>query len=183
MRAGSGRGWSFLPGSMGSPELSRARPWQRGSVVCQAPKAPGRALSRTEARQKVTERDLRRQMEGVWYDSRPCRAAARRGAVRLQGHPCRLRAQKELVKVIRTLRAGAQLQECLNACRSFGGGRRDPSRRGGPPLVKSGCQDLCVDARLSGIYCAGKHAQDVALLDVGRDVAGNGFLQASSMSR
>lgn len=30
----------------------------------------GPALSRTAARAKVTDRELRRQMEAVWYDSR-----------------------------------------------------------------------------------------------------------------
>ena len=32
--------------------------------------ATGRALSRTAARGKVTEREFRKQMEGIWYDSR-----------------------------------------------------------------------------------------------------------------
>ena len=66
--------------------------------------AAGRALSRTAARGKVTEREFRKQMEGIWYDSRLA-ARLRDDAPSAYKHiRSVLRAQKELVKVTRTLR-------------------------------------------------------------------------------
>jgi tRNA-splicing ligase RtcB len=40
------------------------------AALCSSAHGAGRALSRTAARSKVTERDLRRQMAGVWFDFR-----------------------------------------------------------------------------------------------------------------
>jgi tRNA-splicing ligase RtcB (3'-phosphate/5'-hydroxy nucleic acid ligase) len=57
-----------LPGSMGSPSFHVEG---RGCVeaLCSSAHGEGRALSRGATRSKLTDRELRRQMEGVWYDS------------------------------------------------------------------------------------------------------------------
>ena len=40
------------------------------AALCSSPHGAGRALSRAAARAKVTDREFRRQMQGVWYDYR-----------------------------------------------------------------------------------------------------------------
>lgn len=61
-------------------------------------------MSRTAARGKVTERELRRQMEGVWYDYRIAGKLRDEAPSAYKDIRAVLRAQKELVKVTRTLR-------------------------------------------------------------------------------
>ena len=57
------------------------------------------ALSRTAARAKVTERDLRRQMEGIWYDYRMADKLRDEAPSAYKDVRAVLRAQRELVKV------------------------------------------------------------------------------------
>ncbi len=102
MRAGSGED-GVLPGSMGSLSF-HVQGRGNEAALCSSAHGAGRALSRTEARQKVTERDLRRQMEGVWYDSRLAGRLRDEAPSAYKDIRAVLRAQKELVKVIRTLR-------------------------------------------------------------------------------
>jgi tRNA-splicing ligase RtcB len=61
-------------------------------------------LSRTAARSKVTEREFRRQMEGVWYDARLVGKLRDEAPAAYKDIRAVLRAQRELVKVTRTLR-------------------------------------------------------------------------------
>ena len=56
------------------------------------------------AREKVNELELRRQMEGVWYDYRLANRLRDEAPVAYKDIRAVLRAQKELVKVTRTLR-------------------------------------------------------------------------------
>ena len=60
-------------------------------------------LSRTAARGKVTERNLRRQMEGIWYGSRLAAKLRDEAPSAYKDIRAVLSAQKELVKVTRTL--------------------------------------------------------------------------------
>jgi tRNA-splicing ligase RtcB (3'-phosphate/5'-hydroxy nucleic acid ligase) len=92
-----------LPGSMGSLSFHVEG---RGNeeALCSSAHGAGRALSRTAARGQVTERMLRRQMEGVWYDSRKTERLRDEAPSAYKDIRAVLRAQKELVKVIRTLR-------------------------------------------------------------------------------
>jgi tRNA-splicing ligase RtcB len=97
-----------LPGSMGTLSF-HVQGRGHEAALCSSAHGAGRAMSRTEARTKVTERDLRRQMEGVWYD---CRLAGRlrdEAPTAYKDIRAVLRAQREMVKVVRTLKAGAQL--------------------------------------------------------------------------
>jgi RNA-splicing ligase RtcB len=92
-----------LPGSMGSPSFHvEGRGHER--ALCSSAHGAGRALSRTVAREKVTERELRRQMEGIWYDYRLANRLRDEAPAAYKDIHAVLRAQKELVKVTRTLR-------------------------------------------------------------------------------
>jgi len=92
-----------LPGSMGSASFHVEG---RGSeeALCSSAHGAGRALSRTAARGKVTGRELRRQMEGVWYDSRLAERLRDEAPSAYKDIRAVLRAQRELVKVTRTVR-------------------------------------------------------------------------------
>jgi tRNA-splicing ligase RtcB (3'-phosphate/5'-hydroxy nucleic acid ligase) len=65
----------------------------------------GRALNRTVTREKVTQRELRREMEGVWYDYRLANRLRDEAPAAYKDISAVPRAQKDLVKVTRTLRS------------------------------------------------------------------------------
>ena len=92
-----------LPGSMGTLSFHVEG---RGceEALCSSAHGAGRAFSRTAARAKVTERDLRRQMEGIWYDYRLADKLRDEAPSAYKDVRAVLRAQRELVKVRRTLR-------------------------------------------------------------------------------
>lgn len=92
-----------LPGSMGSPSF-HVEGRGHEAALCSSAHGAGRALSRTAARGKVTERELRRQMAGVWYDFRISERLRDEAPSAYKDIRAVLRAQKELVKVTRTLR-------------------------------------------------------------------------------
>jgi tRNA-splicing ligase RtcB len=92
-----------LPGSMGSLSF-HVEGRGHEQALCSSAHGAGRALSRTAARGKVTERELRRQMEGVWYDSRLAGRLRDEAPSAYKDVRAVLTAQKELVKVICTLR-------------------------------------------------------------------------------
>jgi len=74
------------------------------AALCSSAHGAGRALSRTAARAKVSERELRRQMAGIWYDFRLAARLRDEAPSAYKDIRAVLRAQKELVKVVRTLR-------------------------------------------------------------------------------
>jgi tRNA-splicing ligase RtcB len=92
-----------LPGSMASPSFHVEG---RGceEALCSSAHGAGRALSRGAARSKFTDRELRRQMEGVWYDYRLTGKLRDEAPAAYKDIRAVLKAQRELVKVIRTLR-------------------------------------------------------------------------------
>lgn len=92
-----------LPGSMGSPSF-HVEGRGHEAALCSSAHGAGRALSRTAARSKVTERELRRQMAGIWYDFRIGEKLRDEAPSAYKDIRAVLRAQKELVKVTRTLR-------------------------------------------------------------------------------
>jgi tRNA-splicing ligase RtcB len=102
MSARLGEG-GVLPGSMGSLSF-HVEGRGHEEALCSSAHGAGRALSRTAARGKVSERELRRQMEGVWYDSRLAGKLRDEAPSAYKDIRAVLRAQKELVKVTRTLR-------------------------------------------------------------------------------
>jgi len=92
-----------LPGSMGSASFHVEG---RGdeAALCSSAHGAGRALSRTAARAKVTGRELRRQMDGVWYDFRLSEQLRDEAPAAYKDIKTVLRAQRDLVKVTRVLR-------------------------------------------------------------------------------
>jgi tRNA-splicing ligase RtcB (3'-phosphate/5'-hydroxy nucleic acid ligase) len=92
-----------LPGSMGSSSF-HVEGRGHEPALCSSAHGAGRALSRTAARAKVTERDLRRQMDGVWYDYRLSARLRDEAPSAYKDIKAVLRAQRDLVKVTRVLR-------------------------------------------------------------------------------
>jgi tRNA-splicing ligase RtcB len=92
-----------LPGSMGTLSFHVEG---RGceEALCSSAHGAGRALSRGAARSKFTDRDLQRQMEGIWYDYRLTGKLRDEAPAAYKDIRAVLKAQRELVKVIRTLR-------------------------------------------------------------------------------
>lgn len=92
-----------LPGSMGTLSFHVEG---RGceEALCSSAHGAGRALSRTAARSKVSEREFRRQMEGIWYDYRLADKLRDEAPSAYKDIRAVLRAQKELVKVTRILK-------------------------------------------------------------------------------
>lgn len=101
MPAGLGQS-GVLPGSMGSLSFHVEG---RGceEALCSSAHGAGRLLSRTAARRRVTERSLRQQMEGIWYDARKADGLRDEAPSAYKDIRSVLRAQKDMVKVIRTL--------------------------------------------------------------------------------
>ena len=64
----------------------------------------GRLFSRGAARQRFTRQDLRRQMGDVWYDPRMSDALREESPKSYKDVRPVMRAQAELVKVVRTLK-------------------------------------------------------------------------------
>lgn len=102
MRAGLGEG-GVLPGSMGTLSF-HVEGRGHEEALCSSAHGAGRALSRTAARGKISDREFRRQMEGVWYDSRLAEKLRDEAPSAYKDIRAVLRAQRELVKVTRTLR-------------------------------------------------------------------------------
>jgi tRNA-splicing ligase RtcB len=75
-----------------------------GEALCSSAHGAGRSLSRTEARRRITERDLHREMGEVWFDTRMSAKLLNEAPSAYKDIRAALRAQRDLVKVIRTLR-------------------------------------------------------------------------------
>jgi tRNA-splicing ligase RtcB len=92
-----------LPGSMGSLSF-HVEGRGEAAALCSSAHGAGRMLSRTAAREKVTEREFRRQMAGIWYDFRIAGSLRDEAPSAYKDIRAVLQAQRELVKVTRTLR-------------------------------------------------------------------------------
>lgn len=73
-------------------------------ALCSSAHGAGRALSRSSARARFSEREFQRQREGVWYDYRLAGRLRDEAPAAYKDIRAVLKAQKELVKVVRTLR-------------------------------------------------------------------------------
>jgi tRNA-splicing ligase RtcB len=93
----------ILPGSMGTQSFHVEGRGCAESLRSSAHGA-GRSRSREAARRAFTERDLRRQMEGVWYDYRLAGALREEAPKAYKDIRAVLRAQHELIRVVRMLR-------------------------------------------------------------------------------
>lgn len=102
MPAALGQG-GVLPGSMGSSSF-HVEGRGHGPALYSSAHGAGRALSRAAARAKVTDREFRRQMQGVWYDYRLSDKLRDEAPAAYKDIKAVLRAQRDLVKVTRVLR-------------------------------------------------------------------------------
>lgn len=93
----------LLPGSMGNLSF-HVEGRGHEPALCSSAHGAGRAMSRAEARSRISERELRRQMEGVWYDARLAAQLRDEAPSAYKDIRSVLRAQTQLVKVTRTLR-------------------------------------------------------------------------------
>jgi tRNA-splicing ligase RtcB len=92
-----------LPGSMGSLSF-HVEGRGHDAALCSSAHGAGRLLTRTQARSQVTERELHRQMKGVWYDSRIAEKLRDEAPSAYKDIRAVLRAQKDMAKITRTLR-------------------------------------------------------------------------------
>ena len=92
-----------IPGSMGTLSYHVAG---RGceSALCSSSHGAGRAMTRTQAAQSVSPRDLSRQMRGVWYDERLARRLCDEAPAAYKDVQAVMRAQRELTRIVRRLR-------------------------------------------------------------------------------
>jgi len=102
MRAQSGQ-LGVLPGSMGTASYHIEGRGNEDSL-CSSAHGAGRSMSRARARSKVSARDLREQMKNVWYDDRLTGQLRDEAPSAYKDIRAVLRAQKDLVRVIRTMR-------------------------------------------------------------------------------
>lgn len=93
----------LIPGSMGDATnhvTGRGHP----DALCSASHGAGRQLSRTEARGRVSERALRRQMHGVFFDEALAGALREEAPAVYRPLSAVMRAQADLVRVERQVR-------------------------------------------------------------------------------
>ena len=101
MTAAAGE-WGALPGSMGAASF-HVRGRGCPEALCSSAHGAGRSMTRTAARQKVSARELQRQMTGIWYDHRLVDQLRDEAPAAYKDIRAVARAQRELVKIARVL--------------------------------------------------------------------------------
>ncbi len=93
----------LIPGSMGTVSFHVSG---RGHslALCSSSHGAGRCLSRREAMQKITRRELERELSGVWFDHRRIDALRDEAPSAYKDIGAVMRAQRELTRVERRLR-------------------------------------------------------------------------------
>lgn len=94
---------AIIPGSMGAATYHVVGRGNRDSL-CSSSHGAGRAMSRSEARQRVRAEDLDEQLDGVIYDRRAAHRLRDEAPSAYKSISQVMRAQKELVKTVRRLR-------------------------------------------------------------------------------
>jgi tRNA-splicing ligase RtcB len=92
-----------LPGSMGTATF-HVEGRGEAEALCSSAHGAGRAMSRERARAAVSERELRRQMAGVWFDPRAAPRLRDEAPAAYKDVAAVLRAQRDLTRVVRRLR-------------------------------------------------------------------------------
>jgi tRNA-splicing ligase RtcB len=95
--------WGALPGSMGAASF-HVRGRGCPEALCSSAHGAGRLMTRTAARQKISARELQRQMTGIWYDHRLVDQLRDEAPSAYKDIRAVARAQRELVKIVRVLR-------------------------------------------------------------------------------
>ncbi len=93
----------IIPGSMATASFHVSG---RGCLesLCSSSHGAGRKLSRKQACQTITTRQLHRQMQGVWFDYRLARSLRDESPLAYKDIHAVMRAQKSLTRIIRELR-------------------------------------------------------------------------------
>src|SRR5690606_19982436 len=92
-----------IPGSMGAPSFHvEGRGCAR--ALCSSSHGAGRAMARSEARQRISTRRLHEQMRGVWFDHRMAQRLREEAPGAYKDIGSVMRAQRSLTRVIRRLR-------------------------------------------------------------------------------
>lgn len=93
----------IIPGSMGTRSYHVEG---RGcaEALCSSAHGAGRAMSRSEARRKITRHKLATDTEGVWFDRRLMGKLREEAPAAYKDISAVMRAQKDLVRVVRELR-------------------------------------------------------------------------------
>jgi tRNA-splicing ligase RtcB (3'-phosphate/5'-hydroxy nucleic acid ligase) len=95
--------WGALPGSMGAASF-HVRGRGCPEALRSSAHGAGRLMTRTAARQKISARELQRQMTGIWYDHRLVDQLRDEAPSAYKDIRAVARAQRELVKIARVLR-------------------------------------------------------------------------------
>lgn len=93
----------IIPGSMGSASF-HVEGRGCGAALASSSHGAGRAMSRDAARRAIPVRELERQMRGVWFDHRRANLLRGEAPGAYKDVHAVMRAQRELTKVVRTLR-------------------------------------------------------------------------------
>ena len=93
----------IIPGSMGTRIYHVEGRGEEASLRSSSHGA-GRAMSRHKARAAVSARLLHRQMRGIWFDHRLAANLREEAPTAYKDVAAVLRAQKELTRIVRTLR-------------------------------------------------------------------------------
>jgi tRNA-splicing ligase RtcB (3'-phosphate/5'-hydroxy nucleic acid ligase) len=72
-------------------------------ALCSSSHGAGRALSRGEAKQRISQRQLEREMDGVWYDPRLSNELRDEAPSAYKDIGSVMRAQRELTRIDRRL--------------------------------------------------------------------------------
>lgn len=93
----------LVPGSMGSASFHVEG---RGNIEALASSAhgAGRRMSRMEARRRLSGRDVQRELRGIWFDHRLASALRDEAPSAYKDIERVLRAQHDLVRIVRRLR-------------------------------------------------------------------------------
>lgn len=92
-----------VPGSMGSPSY-HVTGRGHAEAMCSSSHGAGRSLSRTEAARKLNDRDMTRQLQGVWFDHRRAKALREEAPSAYKDITKVMQAQKELTRITKELR-------------------------------------------------------------------------------
>ena len=93
----------IIPGSMGTASyLVEGR--GNADSLCSSSHGAGRAMSRDEARRRVSAREFDRQLRGVWFDPRAAPRLREEAPSAYKDIGAVMRAQRDLVRIVRTLR-------------------------------------------------------------------------------
>jgi tRNA-splicing ligase RtcB len=90
----------LIPGSMGTHSFhveGRGCP----EALCSSAHGAGRRMSRTEARRRLSAKDLARELRGVWFDHRLAAGLREEAPSAYKDVDAVLRAERELVRVVR----------------------------------------------------------------------------------